>query len=67
MIFYTNRPPVRRKDFDAHFEAVKRLTLAEMETAPEKWLPVLDRWKKRRIKFARLGGGDQLGEKQEDF
>jgi predicted TIM-barrel fold metal-dependent hydrolase len=36
-------------------------------TAPEKWLPVLDRWKKLRINFAHLGGGDQLGENKREW
>jgi predicted TIM-barrel fold metal-dependent hydrolase len=29
-------------------------------TAPEKWLPVLERWQKLRINFAHFGGGDNF-------
>ncbi len=36
-------------------------------TAPEKWLPVLTRWKKLRINFAHMGGGDQLDENKKEW
>lgn len=36
-------------------------------TAPEKWRPVLDRWKKLRINFAHMGGGDQLGKNKKEW
>jgi predicted TIM-barrel fold metal-dependent hydrolase len=33
---------------------------SEFYTAPQKWAPVLERWKNLRINFAHMGGGDQL-------
>ena len=36
-------------------------------TAPEKWLPVVERWKNLRINFAHLGGGDELNKNKKEW
>ncbi|MEE9911847.1 MAG: amidohydrolase family protein [Deltaproteobacteria bacterium] len=41
------------------FQSVDR-NKSRFYTAPEKWLPVLDRWPDLRINFAHFGGGERL-------